>query len=108
MDFVYKQIWSDEEIKKHKQETNRKIINAFGQGLLETETEAAKELLWFIVSVYHSAHEKDPETAYEVGSILCRCIGYSDENPEEEISKEFRTLYEKYLLDGDDGDAENA
>ncbi|GEM_PF-1207684 len=102
MDFVYKQIWSDDEVKNHNEETNKTIINAFGDGLLNTDTEAAKELLYFIVSIYRSAHDKDPETAYDIGGILFNCISYSDENPNDEISVEFRRLYEAYLPEEDE------
>lgn len=102
MDFVYKQIWTDEKIKKHEEELNKTIINSLGEGLLNTDMDEAKELLYFIVSLHRSAHEKDPETAYEIGSILFNCISYNDENPEEEISKEFCKLYEAYLPDDDD------
>lgn len=102
IDLARKQIWSDEEIKKRREEDNKTIINALGEGLLNSERDAAKKLLNFIVSIYRSAHERDPETAYEIGSTLLKGMTYSDENPDEEISKDFRRLYDEYSTDNDE------
>ena len=42
---VYRQIWSDEEIQRKKEEDGEAIVNAIGQNLLKSQSDAAKELI---------------------------------------------------------------
>jgi len=95
-DFVYKKIWSDEEIKKHEEETNDAILIGLGETLINTDTPEAQALLGFIVSIYSAAHEKEPETAKDIGNIFLNCITVCDEEPDDEICIEFQKLYDAY------------
>jgi len=102
MDFVYKQIWSDEEIEKHKEETNDAILIGLGESVLKSETPEGKELLGFLVELYSVAHERDPETAKDIGTIFINCISACNDDSEDEICIEFNRLYNAYSLEDEE------
>jgi hypothetical protein len=101
---AYKQIWTDEEIEKHKKETiekhkketNEAILIGLGETLLNTDTPEAQALLGFLVSLYSAAHEKEPESAKDIGNIFLNCITVCREEADDEICIEFQKLCDAY------------
>jgi len=99
---AYKQIWTDEEIEKHNEETNNSILIGLGESLLKSDSPEAKELLEFLVSLYNAANEKEPESAKDIGNIFFNCITVCSDEPDDEICLEFQELYNAYSPNKDD------
>ena len=88
--YLRKKIWSDEKIKRHKEETDEMILNGIGSNLLEDQSEEAKELLEFFKELdqtYNlSANFKSPK---DVGAIWFKCLEFSKDS---EVGRTFRAL----------------
>lgn len=103
---AYKQIWTDEEIEKHREETNDAILIGLGESLLNSDTPEAKELLGFLVGLYTAAHDKEPETAKDIGNIFFNCITVCSDEPDDEVCIEFKELYDAYSPEDNESDSE--
>ena len=99
---AYKQIWTDEEIEKHEEETNDSILIGLGESLLNSDSAEAKELLGFLVSLYSAAHNKEPENAKDIGNVFFNCITVCSDETDDEICMEFQELYDAYSPNNDD------
>ncbi|MBA7659665.1 hypothetical protein ES703_67650 [subsurface metagenome] len=88
----YKQIWSDEKIKKDKRELGEAVYNQVGNNLLQNDSPEAKELLAFLATVYEANMDKNMETAKDVGIIWFTCLQLQDKDPDSEIAELFSEL----------------
>ncbi len=89
---AYKQIWSDEDILKKKQELGEAVLNQVGNNLLQDESPQAKVLLAFLSTVYKANMDRNIETAKDIGVLWFACMELLDKDPDSEIAKAFDTL----------------
>lgn len=90
--FAYKQIWSDEEIKRKKREDGEAILNAVGRNLLEDQSYEAKALLAFLGVVNQENMDKGLETPKDVGAIWFACLEVVDKEPNTPVALTFKVL----------------
>lgn len=93
---VSKDLLAEEERQKNRKESGEAIVNAVGNNLLGDESEEAKQLVDFLIGVYRADSGRDPETPGELGHMWIILLNHSSENPEEEVSREFRVLNERW------------
>jgi hypothetical protein len=92
LQFMYKQIWSDEEIKRKERQDSEAVLNAIGRNLSEDQSNEAKKLLAFLSNVYQTNMGKDLETPKDVGAIWFACLEVVDKDPDSEVAQTFKVL----------------
>ena len=92
LQLVYKQIWSEEEIKRKEDEVGETVLNAIGRNLLEDRSNEAELLLAFLSVVYQTNMDKDLETPKDIGVIWFACLEVLDKDPNSEVAQTFKVL----------------
>ncbi|MDP2651670.1 MAG: hypothetical protein Q8O94_00860 [bacterium] len=92
----YKQIWSDEEIKRKERQDSEAVLETIGRNLSEDQSNEAKQLLAFVSVVCHTNMGKDLETPKDVGTIWFACLEVVDKNPDSEVARTFKVLNEAW------------
>lgn len=82
--------------RKSAAEIGEGIANSVGENLMSTGTEESKELIAFLADIFLEEYKKAPETPGDFGLMWCGMLNYSNENPEVEISKEFKGLNDRW------------
>lgn len=89
---AYKQIWSDEDILKRKEELGEAVLNQVGNNLFQDESPEAKALLAFLAAGYKANMDRDVETAKDIGVMWFTCIELLNKDPDSEMAKAFDAL----------------
>ena len=90
--FVSKQMWSDEEIKRKERQDSEAVLNAIGGNLFEDQSNEAKQLLEFLRVVYKTNMGKNLEARKEAGAIWFACSEVVDQDPDSEVARTFTVL----------------
>jgi hypothetical protein len=105
VNFQYKQIWSDEQVRAKKQEVAENVFRGVGERLMADESAEARALCEFLVEVCQANTGTEPQTSLELGRAWANCLNWATDNPEEAVAQEFRALNDAWqptTADGDD------
>jgi hypothetical protein len=86
------QVWTDKQIEDNKGAAAEAVARGIGEGLLQTQTPEAAQLVAFLKARFRETHGKEPESAFELGFAWLDCLAHRSENPDAERAQRFTVL----------------
>ncbi len=93
---IQKQIWSDEDIQKKKNEDGEAIVSGIGKGLLRRSSQEAQKLVEFLSEVYFTNTGEKPD-ASAIGRTWLALIEMRDEDPDSKLAQQFESLNDAHF-----------
>ena len=98
LQFMFKQIWSDEDIKRSKEENAKAVLTAIGNRLMADESPEAAALLAFLGSVHEASTGTALVEPKDVGKVWAVCLTAINEQPESELAETESELAETFKV----------